>query len=377
MGKKKVVLIGPAYPYRGGIAAFNERMAREFLSMGYEVDVFTFTLQYPGFLFPGKTQYAEGPAPSDLNIVRCINSTNPLNWRKVARRIRKEHYDLAVFAYWMSFFAPCYSAIARGLKGVKRIALVQNMIPHEKSLLDKLLPPRFVKSMDGFVTLSKAVLDDVAKLDKCQKPKTWSPHPVYDQYGPIEPREQALERLGLDPQYRYVLFFGLVRPYKGLDLLIEAAANKRLQNYNVKVLVAGEFYEPKEQYIDEIAGLGMEDRVVIHDHFIPDEQVKDYFNAADLVAQPYRSATQSGVTQIAYHFEKPMLVTDVGGLGEIVPNDKVGYVVYPEMHSIANALVDFYENDRFEEFRMNLLKEKEKFSWPKLVEAILSLIELR
>ena len=182
----------------------------------------------------------------------------------------------------------------------------------------------------------------MAKLDKCQKPKTWSPHPVYDQYGPIEPREQALERLGLDPQYRYVLFFGLVRPYKGLDLLIEAAANKRLQNYNVKVLVAGEFYEPKEQYIDEIAGLGMEDRVVIHDHFIPDEQVKDYFNAADLVAQPYRSATQS-----------------------------------PEMHSIANALVDFYENDRFEEFRMNLLKEKEKFSWPKLVEAILSLIELR
>jgi glycosyltransferase involved in cell wall biosynthesis len=277
----------------------------------------------------------------------------------------------------MSFFAPCYSAIARGLKGVKRIALVHNMIPHEKSLLDKLLPPRFVKSMDGFVTLSKAVLDDVAKLDKCQKPKTWSPHPVYDQYGPIEPREQALERLGLDPQYRYVLFFGLVRPYKGLDLLIEAAANKRLQKYNVKVLVSGEFYEPKEQYIDEIAGLGMEDRVVIHDHFIPDEQVKDYFNAADLVAQPYRSATQSGVTQIAYHFEKPMLVTDVGGLGEIVPNDKVGYVVYPEMHSIANALVDFYENDRFEEFRMNLLKEKEKFSWPKLVEAILSLIELR
>ena len=260
---------------------------------------------------------------------------------------------------------------------MKRIALVHNMIPHEKSLLDKLLPPRFVKSMDGFVTLSKAVLDDVAKLDKCQKPKTWSPHPVYDQYGPIEPREQALERLGLDPQYRYVLFFGLVRPYKGLDLLIEAAANKRLQKYNVKVLVAGEFYEPKEQYIDEIAGLGMEDRVVIHDHFIPDEQVKDYFNAADLVAQPYRSATQSGVTQIAYHFEKPMLVTDVGGLGEIVPNDKVGYVVYPEMHSIANALVDFYENDRFEEFRMNLLKEKEKFSWPKLVEAILSLIELR
>ena len=277
----------------------------------------------------------------------------------------------------MSFFFFFFSAIARGLKGVKRIALVHNMIPHEKSLLDKLLPPRFVKSMDGFVTLSKAVLDDVAKLDKCQKPKTWSPHPVYDQYGPIEPREQALERLGLDPQYRYVLFFGLVRPYKGLDLLIEAAANKRLQKYNVKVLVAGEFYEPKEQYIDEIAGLGMEDRVVIHDHFIPDEQVKDYFNAADLVAQPYRSATQSGVTQIAYHFEKPMLVTDVGGLGEIVPNDKVGYVVYPEMHSIANALVDFYENDRFEEFRMNLLKEKEKFSWPKLVEAILSLIELR
>jgi glycosyltransferase involved in cell wall biosynthesis len=369
----KIAIVGTAYPYRGGIAAFNERLARQFQAEGHEVDLYTFTLQYPNFLFPGKTQYAEGNPPDDLKIFRCINSVNPFNWIKVGRRINSAHYDLVLFAYWMSFFAPCYGTIARRLKKTKRIALVHNMMPHEKSLLDKLFPPFFVRSMDGFVALSESVLKDVVKIDKRQKPKACSPHPIYDQYGAKEPREKALERLGLDPQFRYVLFFGLVRAYKGLDLLIEAAADERLRKYQVKILVAGEFYDPKQLYLDEIEGLGMEDNVVIHDHYIPDDQVKDYFNAADLVAQPYISATQSGVTQIAYHFEKPMLVTNVGGLDEIVPNGKVGYAVDPEMHSIADALVDFFECERSEEFVRNLLVEKEKFSWNKLTNVILNL----
>lgn len=374
MDKKKVILIGPAYPYRGGIAAFNERLAREFQAAGCEVEILTFTLQYPKFLFPGKTQYVTGKAPTDLNIVRCVNSVNPFNWIKVGKQIKKENADLVIFAYWMSFFAPCYSTIARRLKGVKRIALVHNMMPHEKSLLDKLLPPRFVKSMDGFVTLSKSVLHDVESLDKQQKPKAWAPHPIYDHYGPKESREVALQRLGLDPQYRYLLFFGLVRAYKGLGMLIQAFADDRLKKYPLRLLVAGEFYDDKEPYLNEIQSSGLGKTVIVRDEFIPDDQVKDYFNAADIVVQPYKSATQSGVTQIAYHFEKPMLVTDVGGLEEIVPHEKVGYAVSPDAQSIADALVDFFSHDRKEAFVRNLLVEKDKYSWEKLSNVILNLL---
>lgn len=372
MDKKKVILIGPAYPYRGGIAAFNERLAHEFQTAGFEVEIYTFTLQYPKFLFPGKTQYAAGEAPADLRIVRCVNSVNPFNWSKIGRQINQKKPDLVVFAYWMSFFAPCYNAIARKLKGVKRIALVHNMIPHEQSLLDKILPPRFVKSMDGFVALSKSVLEDVARLDQCQKPKAWTPHPVYDHFGPIESRETALGRLGLDPQYRYLLFFGLVRAYKGLDLLIEAFADDRLRKYPIRLLVAGEFYDAKEPYAESIRSLGLGERVMVKDEFIPDDQVKDYFNAADIVVQPYKSATQSGVTQIAYHFEKPMLVTDVGGLKEIVPDGKVGYVTEVDPKHIASALVDFFENDRHDAFVQNIQVEKQKYSWSRMVDALVS-----
>ncbi len=369
----KIAIVGPAYPYRGGIAAFNERLAAQWQAEGHEVEVYTFTLQYPSFLFPGKTQYAEGPAPQGLSVTRCLNSVNPFSWAKVGRRIRQKNYDLVVFAYWMSFFAPCYGCVARRLRGPRRIALVHNMMPHEKSVLDRLLPPYFVKAMDGFVALSKSVLDDVVRLDKGQKPKAWSPHPVYDHFGPRESRDTALGRLGLDPGFRYLLFFGLVRAYKGLDWLIEAFADERLRAFPLKLIVAGEFYDEKEPYLKAIREHGLEDSVLVFDRFVPDDQVKDYFNAVDLVVQPYKSATQSGVTQVAYHFEKPMLVTDVGGLEEIVPDGKVGYAVNPDVRSIADALVDFFSNDRYESFKNNLIEEKQKYSWPKLSEVILSL----
>lgn len=371
---KKIAIVGSAYPYRGGIAAFDERLARQFQDEGCEVVMYTFTLQYPGFLFPGKTQYSTGQAPADLTIKRCVNSINPFNWVKVGMEINRQGYDLVLFAYWMSFFAPCYGTIARQLKGVKRIGLVHNMIPHEKSILDKLFPPYFIKSMDGFVTLSESVMKDVASLDKKDKPKAWSPHPIYDNYGARESREIALRNLGLDDQYRYLLFFGLVRAYKGLDWLLEAFADQRLRKFPVKLLVAGEFYEGKEGYLSQIKELGLENEVLVYDEFIPDEKVKDYFNASDLVVQPYKSATQSGVTQVAYHFEKPMLVTDVGGLGEIVPDGKVGYTVQPHVSSIADALVDFYENARYEEFKESILEEKEKYSWSKMSATILSVL---
>lgn len=369
----KIALIGTAYPYRGGIAAFNERLAIQLQQEGHEVQLFTFKRQYPDFLFPGKTQYAEGPAPATLNIERVIDSMNPFNWIRVGRQINQEHFDLVVFAYWMSFFAPCYGTIARRLKGVRCIALIHNMFPHEKSILDRLLPPRFVKSMDGFLTLSKAVLEDVRALDKNDKPKTWSPHPVYDHYGPREPREVALQRLGLDQDHRYLLFFGLVRAYKGLDWLIEAFSDARLRRFPVKLIVAGEFYDKKEPYLEQVQSLGLGREVLVYDSFIPDAQVGDFFNAADLVVQPYKSATQSGVTQVAFHFEKPMLVTNVGGLDEIVPDGKVGYAVNPDPRSIADALVDFFSKARYDDFREQIVTEKEKYSWSRFSEKLLSL----
>ena len=372
MDKKKMILIGTAYPYRGGIAAFNERLARQFQEEGCEVIVYTFTLQYPGFLFPGKTQCSTAQAPVGLSLRRCINSINPLNWVKVGKEINRQRFDMVLFAYWMSFFAPCYGTIARQLKNTKRIALVHNMIPHEQTILDKCFPPYFIKSMDGFVALSESVMKDIDRLDKMDKPKAWSPHPIYDSYGAKESRETALLNLNLDGQYHYLLFFGLVRAYKGLDWLLEAFADERLRKASTKLIVAGEFYEGKEAYLSQIKKLGLEDKVLVYDEFIPDEKVKDYFNAADIVVQPYKSATQSGVTQIAYHFEKPMLVTDVGGLSEIVPNGVVGYVTQPNPSAIADALVDFYKNARAEGFEKNIAVEKKKYSWERMVKTILS-----
>ena len=373
----KVIVVGTAHPYRGGIAAFTDRLATEFVKEGVDIEVVTFKLQYPSFLFPGKTQFSDAKAPEDLPIERKVNSINPLNWIKVGNEIRKKNPDLVIFTYWMSFFAPCFGKIARVIKRnrqTKCIGLIHNMIPHEKSLLDKLLPPYFIKSMDGFVALSKSVLDDVKSLDNQEKPKCSVPHPLYDHFGEIMERDEAIKHLNLDANYHYMLFFGLVRAYKGLDLLIDAFADDRLRNYPIKVIVAGEFYDDPKPYFEQMEKLGLQDNIIIVNQYISDEDVKYYFNASDIVVQPYKSATQSGVTQVAYHFEKPMLVTNVGGLGEIIPNGKVGYVVEPNPSSIADALVDFYENGRYNAFVKGVKEEKMKYQWSNMTDAIKQLL---
>ena len=373
----KVIAVGTSHPYRGGIAAFTDRLATEFVKEGVDIEVVTFKLQYPSFLFPGKTQFSDAKAPEDLPIERKVNSINPLNWIKVGNEIRKKNPDLVIFTYWMSFFAPCFGKIARVIKRnrqTKCIGLIHNMIPHEKSLLDKLLPPYFIKSMDGFVALSKSVLDDVKSLDNQEKPKCFVPHPLYDHFGEIMERDEAIKHLNLDANYHYMLFFGLVRAYKGLDLLIDAFADDRLRNYPIKVIVAGEFYDDPKPYFEQMEKLGLQDNIIIVNQYISDEDVKYYFNASDIVVQPYKSATQSGVTQVAYHFEKPMLVTNVGGLGEIIPNGKVGYVVEPNPSSIADALVDFYENGRYNTFVEGVKEEKMKYKWSNMTNAIKNLL---
>ena len=368
----KIVILGTAYPYRGGLATFNERLARQFQAEGHDVEVVTFTLQYPSFLFPGKTQYSNEVAPTDLRIKRWVNSCNPFNWVSVGRKIRKMQPDMLITCYWMAFFAPCYGIIERIVKGNGKtccLALVHNMIPHEPSLLDKLFAPFYVKSTDGFVALSDSVVKDIDKLDKCRKPKTFSPHPIYDHYGERMSKAEACELLKLDADKDYMLFFGLVRAYKGLDLLLDAMGKMHDKLPNLRLLIAGEFYEQEEGYREQIKNLGLTEKVIIRNEFIPDADLRLYFGAADLIVQPYKTATQSGVTQVAFHFEKPMLVTNVGGLGEIVHDHKMGYAVQPNAESIAEAIIDYYENDRQEDYTQYLILEKEKYSWSILTKA--------
>ncbi len=370
-----VIIIGTAYPYRGGLAAYSERLARQYMREGHKVEIISFTLQYPSILFPGKSQYSDEPQPDDLSITRMINTLDPLSWIRTGRAIRKKAPDRLIFCYWMAFVAPAFGTIARFARNgtTKMIGLIHNMIPHEPTLLDRFLPGYFVRQMDGFVAMADAVAADIQAFDKKKKPCLVSPHPMYDHYGATTTRSEAANQLELNDQMHYVLFFGFIRHYKGLDLLIEAFADERLRQFSLKLIIAGEFYENPDDYLRLIHELKLDSIVEMHTHFIADPDVKHYFSVADIVAQPYRSATQSGVSQIAYHYDTPMLVTDVGGLAEIVPNGKVGYVVEVDKDKIADALYDFFLHQRGDEFRANIREEKKKYEWSKMT-ATLNLI---
>ena len=374
----KIILLGTAYPFRGGLATFNERLARQFMVEGHQVEVWTFTLQYPSFLFPGKTQYSTETAPTDLTIRRILNSCNPFNWIRVGHALRKAAPDMLICCYWMAFFAPAYSTVCRIAKRNKRtrcIALVHNMLPHEPSILDKLLAPSFVRSQDAFVALSESVVKDIESIEQkiTNRPKTFSPHPIYDHYGDKMPKAEACKALNLPTDKQYMLFFGLVRAYKGLDLLLEAFAQIKNQLPNLQLIVAGEFYEDEEKYRSQIELSGLTDRVIIRNEFIPDADLRKYFGAADLIVQPYKTATQSGVTQVAFHFEKPMLVTNVGGLGEIVHDHQMGYASNPNADAIATDILDYFTNNRQDSYTAYLIKEKNKYAWSNLTQAFVKL----
>ena len=371
-----IVLLGTAYPFRGGLATFNERLARQLQAEGHKVEVITFTLQYPSFLFPGKTQYSTEDAPTDLLISQQVNSCNPLNWIKVGHRIRKMQPDLLITCYWMAFFAPCYSiieCIAKRNGKTRTIALVHNMIPHEPSILDKLFAPFYVRSTDGFVALSESVVQDIDHLDRNNKPKTSYPHPIYDHYGEQMSKEEACQALNLNPENQYMLFFGLVRAYKGLDLLLDAFGKVKDQLPNLQLIIAGEFYEDEDKYRAQISNNQLTNKVIIKNEFIADADLRKYFGAANLIVQPYKTATQSGVTQVAFHFEKPMLVTNVGGLGEIVHDHKMGYAVEPNADAIAAALTDYYTHSRQADYTEYLIKQKDNYSWSKLAESFVKI----
>lgn len=371
------LIIGPAYPFRGGIAAYNERLAREFQNQGDTASLLTFTLQYPEFLFPGQTQYSEDPPPGDLTIRRTLNSINPVNWLQVGARTRDERPDLVVIKYWLPFLAPCYGSLIRFIKRnhhTKIISILDNVIPHEKRPGDTIFTRYFLNGCDAYIYMSKVVGDDLRQFEPI-KPAAFNPHPLYDNYGPLLPRDEALRLLNLDPAFRYALFFGFIREYKGLDILLQAFRREEVQALPLKLIVAGEFYENPEKYQALMHGERLQNRIVHMDKFVSNEDVNKYFSAADLVIQPYKHATQSGVTQIAYNYEKPMIVTDVGGLSEIVSSGKTGYIVERTPEAITGAIVDFFSNKRASEFLPHLREEKKRFTWDTLYRTIIRLYE--
>ena len=374
----KVVIIGPAYPLRGGLATYNERLAKAFSDEGHDTFISTFSLQYPEFLFPGKSQYSEEPAPKDLDINVCINSVNPFNWLKIGLELKKMMPDLIVVRYWLPFMGPCLGTILRIVKGnnhTKIICIVDNIIPHEKRPGDNIFTQYFIKPIDAFITMSEKVLSDLDLFSTKNKKKQFIPHPLYDNFGEIVSKKEALEKLNLDQEYTYILFFGFIRKYKGLDLLIEAM--KFVSNPKIKLIVAGEFYEDSLSYLKLIEDFKLADKIILKTNFITDSEVKYYFCASDLVVQPYKSATQSGVTPLAYHFETPMIVTNVGGLTGMVPDGKVGLIAEPNPISIAEKINEFFQNQYAEEFKKNLKVEKQKYSWSSMTKAILELAELK
>jgi glycosyltransferase involved in cell wall biosynthesis len=270
---------------------------------------------------------------------------------------------------------PCLGTIAKLIKrgtGIKVIAITDNVIPHEKRFGDRAFTNYFINQCDGFIAMSKSVLNDLTEFTSTDK-KSFLPHPIYDIFGEKVSKEEALKHLQLNKADKHLLFFGFIRKYKGLDLLLEAMADERIKKMNVKLIVAGEYYEDAAPYNEIIRRNGLEKNIILKTEYIPSEEVRYYFCASDMITQPYRTATQSGVTQIAYHFEKPMLVTKVGGLPEIVPHNKVGYVTGIDSKSIADAILDFYTNNREQQYVENTVSEKQRFLWSSFVKGLLDL----
>jgi glycosyltransferase involved in cell wall biosynthesis len=373
-----IIILGPAHPLRpGGITTFNERLCKAFTDAGHQCTIWSFKLQYPSFLFPGTSQFTNAPAPGGIHIVPAINSINPLNWIKVGRQLRKMKPDLVVVRYWIPFMGPCLGTILRIIKKNKHTritCIADNVVPHEKRPGDSAFTRYFVKPVDLFIVMSRQVLADLRLFSS--KSAQYLPHPLYDNFGPAIVQADARKKLqekfniSIGEQDDVLLFFGLIRAYKGLDLLLEAM--QQVQHKNVKLLIAGEFYEPREKYDALLQHPAVKERILLHAGFVANEDVKYFACAADCIIQPYRHATQSGVTPVAYHFEIPMIITNVGGLPEMVPHDVAGLVCEPVAASIASAIDDYFHKGKAH-FMPGLLAEKKKLSWDKLVDSIVAI----
>lgn len=375
---KKCVIIGPAFPLRGGIAQLNESLSAEFTRQGIENTIFSFYMQYPGFLFPGtsQTEAIDRKGPEGVKINSTISSINPISWWLTARKIARYRPDFVVVRYWLPFMGPCLGTICKWVKkatGVPVLAILDNVVPHEKRIGDKAFTRYFTRQIDGYITMSSTVEKELEEFDT-DKPRKLLYHPVYDHFGEKVDKAFARKHLSIPEEQNVILFFGIIRKYKGLKLLLQALS--KVQNKKgLKLIVAGEFYEDRAKYTKLIDKLGLQDVVKVNAGFVDKHKVKYYFCAADIVAQPYLSATQSGVTQIAYHFEVPMLVTDVGGLPEMVPHKKVGFVCARDAQEIANSIEEFFSLDDNAPYHQNILEQKKKFQWDYFAREVSELAE--
>ncbi|MBS1651696.1 MAG: glycosyltransferase [Bacteroidetes bacterium] len=374
MSKLKIFILGPAFPLRGGPAEFNQNLCAELAKAGHNAQIISYKLQYPNFLFPGSSQFEKnGIPPNDIKIHTLINSINPINWFKVARFIKKEKPNFILIRFWLPFFGPCLGTIAKLVQHqTKVIALTDNVIPHEKRPGDRSFTKYFINNCNAFITMSKVVLNDLNLFTKSLN-KAYHPHPMYETYGESVSKEEARKKLNLNTNDSIVLFFGLIRKYKGLDILLEAMADEQIKKLNIKLLIAGEFYDDASYYMSIIEKNKIQDRVILHSHFIPNNQVRYYFCAANVVAQTYRNATNSGVSMVSYYYNKPMIVTAVGGLNEIVPNNKCGYIVDFNKTEIAQKIINYFTASKEMEFTENVMREKQKYTWTSFIQTLLEL----
>jgi glycosyltransferase involved in cell wall biosynthesis len=359
------------HPFRGGIAQFNARLMRELEGQGHAVAPYTFTTQYPERLFPGKTQLVTaGDVADPINAPRVFSSIGPFSWPSAAGTIAKGRPEVLLMKYWMSFFGPSLGAVSGALRkrlrpdgsgrGVKALTILDNVIPHEKRFFDRAFTKYFLRRNDGFVAMSEKVKADLLSLRPDAK-VILLPHPLYDHFGAPMPMAEARKTLGIADDRKVSLFFGFIRDYKGLDLLIDAMAI--LPSDHVLV-IAGEPYGDMGKYHEAIARHGLKDRIVDHIRYIADQEVPLFFSAADSVVLPYKSATQSGITAIAYHFGTPVIATDVGGLKESVEHDRTGLIVpRPEAGAIASAIAGFHASGKAAAYRARIAELRDELSW--------------
>ncbi len=368
----KIIIIGPAYPWRGGIAHHSGLLAAH-LSKRHEVELVTFSRQYPSFLFPGTSQYEEVQAPPALPAQQSIDSLNPLNWIRVGLALQKKAPALLLFTYSLPFFAPCYgtiAAIARRKPGIRTMFLCHNVIPHERRFGDRLLTRFAFAFADYFIVQSEAVQRDLVEL-RPDATFAMAHHPVFESFGNPIPKEEARQRLSISSA-RTLLFFGYVRQYKGLSVLLRALQNL----HDVHLIVAGEFYDDEQVYRDLTRELNISERVRFVNSYVPGSDVPLYFSAADAVVVPYLSATQSGIIQLAFNFDKPVIASHVGGLSEVVTDHETGRLVPPgDAAALAGAIREFYEKNEEPRMTAAVSRTKSEFSWDKLVAAVESFMD--
>jgi glycosyltransferase involved in cell wall biosynthesis len=374
----KIIIIGTAYPLRGGIAHFNALLAQH-LAKHHTVETITFKRQYPSLLFPGKTQSETGAISENVKPApELVDSINPFNWFSVAREVAARKPDLIIFKYWLPFFGPCFGTIAKLAKknsGCKVLFICDNIIPHEKRPGDVLFTQYAFRQADCCIVQSDAVENDLLKYFP-EIPYKKVPHPVYENFGTAIPKNVARSALGISSK-KVILFFGYVRAYKGLMVLIDSMKHlvgEKGMN-DIRLLVVGEFYDDEEKYRKHVHELGITEYVQFIADYIPNNKVAEYFSAADVVVLPYLSATQSGIAQIAYNFDTPVIATRVGGLAEVVKDEVTGFVVEPNNPvALSTAIYNFYTGQKEIQFTANVQTEKHKYSWDNLVTSIEELV---